>query len=61
MPTAVAPSNSTSFEDAAVMKLVEPFIVHATRLVEFLKQFTDISFDRRKARLPDALLKASCV
>ena len=43
-------SNSTSFEDAAVMQCFE-----------FLKQLADISFDGKKVRLPDAPPKASCV
>ena len=43
-------SNSTSFEDAAVM-----------RCFEFLKQLVNVSFDGRKVRLPDAPPKASCM
>ena len=43
-------SNSTSFEDAAVMQCFE-----------FLKQVAGIPFDGEQVRLPDALPKASCV
>jgi hypothetical protein len=42
-------SNSTSFEDAAVM-----------RCFEFQEQLADVSFDGRKVRFPDAPPKASC-
>lgn len=61
MPTVVDPSNSTSSEDAAVIKFFEPSIVHTTRLFEFLKQLAGISSDGRKVRFPDAQPKASCV
>ena len=43
-------SNSTSFEDAAVM-----------RCFEFQEQLADVSFDGKKVRLPGVLSKASCV
>ena len=43
-------SNSTSFEDAAVMQCFE-----------FLKQLAGTPFDGKQVRLPDALPKASCV
>jgi hypothetical protein len=50
MTRVVDPSNSTSFEDSAVMQFFA-----------FLKQLADISFDGKKVRLTDALSKASCV
>jgi len=50
MTRVVDHSNSTSFEDAAVM-----------RCFEFQEQLADVSFDGKKVRLTDALPKASCV
>jgi len=50
MTRVVGHSNSTSFEDAAVM-----------RCFEFQEQLADVSFDGKKVRLTDTLPKASCV
>ncbi len=50
MTRMVALSNSTSFEDAAVMQCFE-----------LQEQLDDISFGGKKGRFPDALPKASCV
>jgi hypothetical protein len=50
MTRVVALSNSTSFEDAAVMQCFE-----------FQEQLVDIPFGGKKVRLPDALCKASCM
>ena len=50
MTSVVDLSNSTSLDDATVMKFFE-----------FLKKPAYIAFDGRKMRLPDALPKTSCV
>ena len=63
MTRVVGASNSPSFGDAAVLKFFQPSTRNllAQEADAGVKQLADISFDGGKVRLPDALLKASCV